>query len=82
MVVPGYRKGMEPVLHFSTHPAASTELYVHWVADRLAAARDSGSLTPHMRREIQRYWASLPEDRVTVQCRSKGEVAHLLIRLR
>lgn len=52
------------------------------MADRLAAARESGRLTPHMRREIQAYWEFPPKDRVTLQCSSKGEFAPLLICLR
>ena len=53
MTLPRYPEGMERVLHFTTHAPSSSEYHVHWIADRLAAARGSGCLASDMRHAIR-----------------------------
>ena len=81
LTLPGYPKGMEPVLDFTTHAPSSSAYHVHWIADRLAAARDSGRLKSDMRHAIKRYWEWPPTDPVEVECSSEGKREKLQISL-
>lgn len=73
LTLPGYPEGMEPLLDCTRHAPSPSAFHVHWIADRLAAGRDSGRLKSDMRHGIRRYWEWPQTDPVEVVCSSNGK---------